>query len=401
MSLNRLLITAVVIENRPVHEVAATYGVSRSWLYRLLARYRREGDAVFEPRSRRPASNPNAISTETVELILELREKLTETGLDAGPDTIKWHLEHHHGITVSRATIARHLAKAGLVVPEPKKKPKSAYIRFAAEQPNECWQSDFTHYRLTRPDGRPGADCEILTWLDDHSRYALSVTVHHRVTGPIVLTEFRRAVAEHGIPASTLTDNGMVFTTRLSGGPRGESTRNGFETELRRLGVVQKNGKPNHPQTQGKVERFQQTMKKWLRSQSEQPTMIDDLQALIDAFVEEYNNHRPHRSLLHRATPATAYTTRPKATVGDRSDDTHDRVREDRIDKSGKVTLRYQGQLYSIGIGRTHARTRVILLVQDLQIRIVDAVTGELLRELILDTSKRYQGTGRPPGPTR
>ena len=144
-------------------------------------------------------------------------------------------------------------------------------------------------------------------------------------------------------------------------------------------------------------------MKKWLRAQPEQPTHIDDLQALLDAFVEEYNDHRPHRSLEHRATPASVYTTRPKATpsTGDRDDDTHDRVRRDRVDKSGKVTLRYRGRLYSIGIGRTHARTRVIILVQDLQIRIIDAATGELLRELVLDTSKRYQGTGRPPGPRR
>jgi hypothetical protein len=237
-----------------------------------------------------------------------------------------------------------------------------------------------------------------LSWLDDHSRFALSVTVHHRVTGPIVLATFRQTVAAHGIPASTLTDNGMVFTTRLAGGRGG---RNAFEHELRSLGIIQKNSRPNHPTTCGKVERFQQTMKKWLRAQPDQPAMIDDLQALLDGFVEEYNEHRPHRSLPHRATPATIYAARPKATPGDRSDDTHDRVREDRIDKSGKVTLRYQGRLYSIGVGRTHARTRVILLVQDLHVRIVDAATGELLRELTLDTSKRYQGTGRPPGPTR
>lgn len=403
MTLNRLVITAVVTEKRSVPEVAAEYGVSRSWLYELLARYLREGEAVFEPRSRRPKTAPAAISPETVELIIELRQKLTATGLDAGPDTIRWHLEHHHGITVSRATVSRYLTKAGLVVPEPKKRPKSSYLRFAAEQPNETWQSDFTHYRLTRPaDGRPGADTEILTWLDDHSRYALSVTAHHRVTGPIVLTEFRRTVATHGVPASTLTDNGMVFTTRLSGGSlHGTRGRNGLEHELRRLGVVQKNSRPNHPTTCGKVERFQQTLKKWLRAQLDQPTTIAQLQALIDVFVDEYNHRRPHRSLPHRATPATAYTARPKATPGDRSTDTHQRVREDRIDKSGKVTLRYQGQLYSIGIGRTHARTRVVLLVQDLQVRVIDAATGELLRELTLDTSKRYQGTGRPPGPTR
>ncbi|MBA3264791.1 MAG: transposase, partial [Nocardioidaceae bacterium] len=128
---------------------------------------------------------------------------------------------------------------------------------------------------------------------------------------------------------------------------------------------------------------------------------VAELQLLLDRFTDEYNHRRPHRSLEHRTTPATIYTTRPTATPGDRSDDTHDRLRRDRVDKSGKITLRHQGQLYSIGIGRTHTRTHVIVLVQDRDIRVVNAATGELLRELTLDPSKRYQGTGRPPGPTR
>jgi transposase len=249
MSKTRLAITAVVVQNRPVAQVAAEYGVSRSWLYELVARYRQEGDAVFEPRSRRPAHTPNATPADVVELIVELREKLATTGLDSGPDTIRWHLEHHHQVTVSRATISRYLTKAGLVVPEPKKRPKSSYIRFAAELPNERWQSDFTHYRLTRHDGTPGVDVEILSWLDDCSRFALSVTAHARVTGAIVLATFRATVAVHGFPASTLTDNGMVFTTRLSGGKGG---RNGLETELRRLQVRRINSTPNHPTTCGK-----------------------------------------------------------------------------------------------------------------------------------------------------
>jgi transposase InsO family protein len=293
--------------------------------------------------------------------------------------------------------VARHLVAAGLVIAEPKKRPRSSYLRFEAEQPNETWQSDFTHYRLAT-----GTDTEILTWLDDCSRYALSITAHHRVTGPIVLATFRQAVAEHGIPASTLTDNGMVFTTRLSQGKKGAGTRNGFETELRRLNVVQKNGRPNHPTTQGKVERFQQTMKKWLRAQPVQPRTIAELQTCLDRFVEEYNHRRPHRSLPHRATPATVYTSRPKATpADDRDEDTHDRVRYDKVDKAGKITWRYQGQMYSIGIGRTHTGTRVIVLAQDLDIRIIDAATGELLRELVIDPTKDYQATGAPKGPTR
>ncbi|HET8561153.1 MAG TPA: leucine zipper domain-containing protein [Marmoricola sp.] len=146
MSLTRLLITAVVVEKRPVRHVAAEYGVSRSWLYELLARYRTEGEAVFEASSRRPKTTPNAIPLETVDLIVRLRKELSDAGLDAGPDTIGWHLAHHHGIEVGRTTITRYLTARGLVVPEPKKRPKSSYLRFAAEQPNECWQSDFTQW---------------------------------------------------------------------------------------------------------------------------------------------------------------------------------------------------------------------------------------------------------------
>ena len=256
--------------------------------------------------------------------------------------------------------------------------------------PNECWQSDFTHYPLAG-----GTDTEILTWLDDHSRYALSrhrPPPGHRAGRAAGLP---RSLRQHGVPASTLTDNGMVFTTRLSGGKGG---RNGLEHELRRLGITQKNGKPNHPQTQGKVERFQQTMKNWLRAQPHQPATLAELQSLLDTFASIYNTQRPHRSLPGRATPAAAYAARPKAGPGDRSADTHDRVRTDRIDATGLVTLRHNGKLHHIGIGRAHAGTRVLLLVQDLDIRVINAATGELLRELTLNPDRDYQPTGQPAG---
>ena len=183
MSKARLVITAVVVEGRSVGEVSAAYGVARSWIYELLARYRAEGDDAFEARSRRPHASPSALPTGSRELIIQLRRELTGQGLDAGPHTIAWHLAEQHSLTVSVATIWRTLKRAGLIVSEPKKKPKAAYIRFAAEQPNQMWQTDFTHYRLTRPDGTPGADVEILCFLDDHSRYALSVSCHRSVTG--------------------------------------------------------------------------------------------------------------------------------------------------------------------------------------------------------------------------
>ncbi len=394
MSKARLVITAVIIEGRTQAEVAADYGVSKGWVSKLIARYHDEGEAAFEPRSRRPKTSPTATDPAALELIGQLREKLASVGLDAGPDTIAWHLEHHHGVTVSRSTISRHLAKTGLVTPEPKKRPKSSYIRFEAQMPNETWQSDFTHHRLA-----DGTDVEIITWLDDCTRYALHISAHRRVTAPIVTATFRQTVAQHGIPASTLTDNGMVYTVRLSGGRGG---LNSFENELRRLHVVQKNSRPAHPTTCGKVERFQQTMKKWLRSQATQPATLADLQALLTAFTDEYNHHRPHRSLPHRATPAARYDTMPKALPRDSQDPhTHDRIRHDRVDKAGSVTLRHNGRLHHIGVGRTYEGTCVILLVQDLQIRIVNPVTGELIRELVLNPHIDYQPTGAPKGPTR
>jgi transposase InsO family protein len=289
---------------------------------------------------------------------------------------------------VSAATISRHLRAAGLVAPAPKKRPKASYIRFAAQLPNERWQADFTHWWLAE-----GTHVEILCWIDDHSRYAISVTAHHRVTGPIVLAEFGKAVETHGVPASTLTDNGMVFTTRLSGGKGG---RNGFENELHLLGVIQINSTPNHPTTCGKVERFHQTLKKHLTGQPRAAT-IAELQRQIDAFLDEYNHHRPHCSLPRRATPATAYTARPKATPGQRLD-THNRVRTDRVDDTGTLTLRVGGRLHHIGIGRTHARTHVLMLICDLDVRIINAATGELIRQLTIDPTRDYQPRGVPCG---
>jgi hypothetical protein len=162
-----------------------------------------------------------------------------------------------------------------------------------------------------------------------------------------------------------------------------------------------KNSRPNHPTTCGKVERCQQTLKKWLRAQPQQPHTITQSQALIDTFTNQYNHRRPHRSLPHRATAAAAYQARPKATPGtDRTRDTHDRVRRDKISKAGTVTLRVAGRLRHTGIGKTHAGTYVILLVQDLNVRVIHATNGELLRELTIDPRRDYQPTSRPPGPT-
>jgi transposase len=114
MSKARLVITALFVDHQSPAEVAARYGVHRAWVYKLKARYEAEGESALEPRSRRPNTSPAALSHELVDLIVRVRKELTDAGLDAGPETIAWHLEHHHGHQVSRSTISRHLTRAGL-----------------------------------------------------------------------------------------------------------------------------------------------------------------------------------------------------------------------------------------------------------------------------------------------
>lgn len=384
MSKNRVIVEAV-LAGQSHGSVARQYGISKVWVGKLVARWRAGGWDAVEKKSTRPRSNPNATDDDTVARIVALRHELTAAGLDAGPHTLHAHLQRQRGSVPSVTTIWRILTREGLVTPEPHKRPRRSYLRFEADLPNECWQSDFTHWPLA-----DGTDVEILTFLDDHSRYALSCTVHAPVTGDSVVDVFRAAIDTHGIPASTLTDNGLVFTTRFLHGP------NGFERELVILGIDQKNGRPNHPQTQGKVERFQQTLKKWLRAQPPAAT-LHDLQAQLDQFTDTYNHARPHRSLGKR-TPAEVYAARAKATPT--GGDGHWRVRHDKV-ASGRITLRHGGRLHHIGLGYEHNGITVRVLVHDLHITVIHADTGEILRDLELDPTRDYQPLGRKPGPVK
>ena len=137
------------------------------------------------------------------------------------------------------------------------------------------------------------------------------------------------------------------------------------------------------------IERFHQTVKKWLANQPRART-IAALQHQLDTFTDYYNTVRPHRALKRR-TPITAYTARPKAVpTGTPFDDAHYRVRHDIVDQFGKLTLRHASRLHHIGIGRRHARRPVLVLVKDLHVR-VTTDSGEVLRDFQLDPSRDYQ----------
>ena len=202
MSMARLVITAVTMEGRSKSEVAREYGVSRVWVQKLVHRFEREGPAAFEPRSRRPHSNPHAVDLEVEDQIVRLRKQLSKDGLDAGAETIAAHLQIERVCPVPAvSTIWRILSRRGFVVGQPQKRPRSVWHRFCAEQPNERWQADITHWRLA-----DGAEVEILNILDDHSRVNIAAKARRITLGPQVVDTFTTAFGRWGVPASVLTD---------------------------------------------------------------------------------------------------------------------------------------------------------------------------------------------------
>jgi transposase InsO family protein len=377
MDKGRYLVEAHLVEGRAVAELAATHGVHPSWIYRLLARYREFGEAGLVARSRRPKTSPNALSCSFEEEIVRLRKQLTEEGLDAGAVTIQVHLERRHDTAPSVSSIVRVLRRRGCVVPQPQKRPKSSFIRFEAALPNECWQSDMTHWTLA-----DGTGVEIVNFIDDHSRLCVASVALKVTKATDVVALFQAARDRYGTPAAVLSDNGCIYTAKHRGG------KVAMETELERLGVTFKHSRPYHLQTCGKVERFHQTMKKYLAKQ-DPPGSLPQLQTQIDRFVVYYNHHRPHRA-LGRKTPQEVFDIKVKAHPVVSRVQTHFRIRHDKVDKHGSITLRYNSKLHHIGMGARFQGQPIVLLVADADVRVITP-DGELLRHLTLDPTRDYQ----------
>ena len=395
MTLARLIIEAHTTGGMSKSAVAREYEISRWWVQQVIRRFETEGEAAFEPRSRRPHSSPRQISVEVEDQIIRLRKQLAGKGLDAGAETIAAHLARRTPRSVPAvSTIWRILNRRGFVTPQPHKRPRSSWRTFEADQPNERWQTDTTHWQLRNSTGRMVAEVEILNILDDHSRLDVGSDAYPTTTAGDVVRSFRKAFRRHGKPASVLSDNGAIFTAL----PR-RGGRVALEIELGLLGIRFSHSRGAHPQTCGKVERFHQTQKKWLAAQPPAATLAE-LQRQLDRFRRYYNTVRPHRALKRR-TPAQAYAARPKAVPSGPVIGKHYRVRADKIDSGGTITLRYNSRLHHIGLGRTLAGTRVTVLVDDLHIKVLRRATGELLRELILDPTRDFQPRGVPPGPSQ
>ncbi len=357
---------------------------------RLLRRYRDGGLEALEPRSRRPRSSPGRTPEPVRERIVALRTELTARGLDAGPVTIAWHMGREGLAIPSTSTIRRVLHAAGLVVPEPHKRPRSSWLRFEAAAPNELWQSDVSHWRLA-----DGTEVEICSWLDDHSRYLLGCTAFRRVSGDDVVATFCAAGEAHGWPAATLTDNGSVYTSRFTGG------RNAFEYLLAYLGIRQKNGAPGHPQTQGKIERSTRPSSVGSGSSprrgpwpSCRPSSTPSASSMTSngrtGPSDESRLVRPtgrdRRPILPGAVPRAPSACAPTSSTA-----------------GGRMSLRRGGRMHHLGIGAANARQRVVAIVDEHEVTVVALDTGEVLSTHHIEPERTYwrdqrRDPGRWPG---
>lgn len=373
---------AVADETTNVAAFCREQGISRQTFYEWRRRYLAEGVEGLEPRSKAPKTSPRRVSAEVEDAIVVLRKELDGLGVDAGPATIQWHLGRRGARAVpSQATIWRVLVRRGFVVPEPRKRPKSSYCRFEASAPNELWQTDFFEWTIAT------GVVKVLSFLDDHSRVALRVKALHEATSEATWSTFCEATAAWGVPLGQLSDNGLNFSGRL----RGVEVL--FEKELRAIGVVPKTSRPYHPQTCGKVERFQQTVKKWLR---QRPLAADlaELQAQLDAFVDYYNHQRPHRG-IGRVTPVERWAATPPAinlgiALPGRARATTGVVSASGLILAGgyriNVGCEWRGRTARVHLDDTHAAVYI---------------DHALVRALELDRTKGYQGSGRPRGRRR
>jgi transposase InsO family protein len=358
--------------------VAAATGCSKSWVQRHVTLYRAGGTDALTPLRRGPKVPANLTVAAVEDEIVAWRKRLSDDGLDAGARTIKWHLTQDGAQPPALSTIHRVLTRRGLITPQPQKRPRSSWTRFESDLPNECWQSDMTHWHLHHDH-----HVEIINFIDDYSRAVLASIAVPVATAAEVVRIFFATAAVYGLPASVLSDNGAIYTTAYRGG------HTGMEIELATLGITFKHGKPYHPQTQGKVERYHLTLKKWLRKKPD-ATTIADLQSQIDRFVTIYNEQRPHTA--RGCPPMQAWRAHDKATatIDGQPVPAHTKLRHDRIDKTGCFTLRYRSKLHHIGIGRAHQGKRVLVLVADLDIRVLDQ-DRTMLRHLQLDPTTDYQ----------
>lgn len=361
-----------------VSAVCRELGISRKHYYVLRRRFAAGGiEAVTSGGSRRPRRSPAQVAASVEDEIVRLRKQLDDAGWDAGARSIRYRLQRA-GVTPLPAvsTIHRVLRRRGLVVDEPQKRPKAATRRFAYPDPNACWQIDGTDWLLT-----DGSRVCIVKVIDDHSRALLGL----RATSNGENLEdtwacVSAAMDRFGVPVRVLSDRGAA----LNGDPSRQSQ---FRRRLRRRGVLPISSRGYHPQTCGKTERSHQTMQRWLRRHP--AGTVTELQQLLEEFFDLFNDDRPHQA-HDGATPMSIYTAKPKVAPSGIALDTNPVVTHVKVSARGEIRT---GTHY-IQLGRRWQGARVTVIREDLNVTVLNDT--EVIRKLVIDPDRRYQGNGRP-----
>jgi transposase InsO family protein len=369
MSIRRLIVE-VSTEGLNVRQFCVEHRVSTWFFYDLRRRHARDGDVVLEPMSRAPHEVANKTPAAVEEAIVAKRKDLADAGLDAGPESIRFHLRALPAVP-SPSTIYRILKARGFVTPAPAKAPKGSRRRFTAERANECWGLDDTTWELV-----DGTEVKILNVIDDHSRLLVASTAMATCTGAATLAALAQAAEVLGWPTRFLSDNAKAF-------------RHVLADALRPIGVAAGHSRPYHPQTNGKVERFHQTLKKWLRRQPA-ATSLDDLQHQLDVFRVLYNHERPHRG-VGRQFPAVVWTDAPKAGPADRPLGTPSTIHHSTVANGTCNAGRY-----SISVGAAHNGETALIVITGLACHVFH--DGRLIRAFTLDPTRRVQPLHPRPG---
>lgn len=368
----RRLVVEVDTNKLNVAEFCRSHGVSRWFFYDLRRRYAAEGDAALELRSTAPNTVANKTALEVEEAIVAKRKELLDTGLDAGPESIAFYLADLPGLP-SVSTIYRILRDRGLISPSPAKAPKRSRHRFVAKRANECWQLDDTRWVLA-----DGTLVKILNVIDDHSRLLVASAATRSCTGAFALNVLATAAVVLGWPAWFLSDNAPAFADILA-------------KALGAMGIGSVQSRVRHPQTNGKVERFHQTLKRWLGVRPLAGS-IEELQAQLDAFRHLYNHERPHRG-IDRAFPAVVWSAAPKSGPSDRPLGVPTQIYAGVVSKEGTISA---GRRYMVSLGAAYTGRQATTVVTGLAAHVF--VDGVLARQLTIDPTKRVQAMYSRPG---
>lgn len=375
MSLRRIIVE-VDTTTLNVTEFCAQHGVSTWFFYDLRRRFSAGGYDAIEPRSRAPRTVANKTSAQVEDLIVAKRKELLDTGLDGGAESIAFHLRHVPGLP-SPSTIWRRLKDRGFITADPSKAPKATHRRFNAARANQSWQLDDTGWELA-----DGTEVKILNVIDDHSRLLVASAAMATCTGAATLAVLAVVATVLGWPARFQSDNARAFRDVLA-------------PALAGLGIAAARSRPYHPQTNGKVERFHQTLKRWLAKQPPARTLAE-LQAQLDLFRYIYNHQRPHRG-IDRRIPATVWEQAPKDGPANRPLGAPTQLHNSVV-TNGMLPA---GRRYRISVGAQHTGQAALVVITGTACHVF--IDGRLIRQLTLDPTKKdqtlYTRPGRPSQP--